>query len=360
TSPKGPHGAPLDPTSTSPQGAKALASLIAALGGRVDTSGRLPAIGHGVALVLDDQLTGADRSRVEAWVAAGGTLVVADPTSTLVPMTPAASGSPAGGVTTGGTYPRTGSTVSPRCGAPWVAAVAAVRIGPADTFRGPTDSSATTCFPSQDGFFALEAPVGQGTVVALAGPQLWTNQALGLESNSVLAADLLVSSPGATVAWLGATVSLLGSGHASLWSLTGPRVRELLVGLLVAAVVVATWRSRRLGRPISEPATVPLPGSSHVAAVGRLLARDRQAVHASQVLRRELVNELAAFLGVGRQTPLAVLANLAAVRTGTDEAALLEVLTDGRPLDESGLVELAARIQTIRQETLIHAQQPAR
>src|SRR5271155_2257541 len=74
---------PYSPSSTAPNGAKALALLLSELGDKVNTSGLLPAAGKGVALVLYDQLDGSTRAEVTTWVKRGGTLVVADPMSPL-------------------------------------------------------------------------------------------------------------------------------------------------------------------------------------------------------------------------------------------------------------------------------------
>lgn len=63
---------PYSPTSTAPNGAKALALLLGQLGDEVNTSGLLPAPGKGVALVLNDQLNDATRVEVTGWVERGG------------------------------------------------------------------------------------------------------------------------------------------------------------------------------------------------------------------------------------------------------------------------------------------------
>ena len=75
---------PLDPSATSPDGAKALRLLLEQQGVSVDV-GADPALGptDGVALMLHDQLDAGSRAALTGMGRARGTLVVADPRSEL-------------------------------------------------------------------------------------------------------------------------------------------------------------------------------------------------------------------------------------------------------------------------------------
>src|ERR1700677_3170664 len=128
---------PYSPSSTAPNGAKALALLLGQLGDDVNTSGLLPAPGKGVALVLYDQLNDATRAEVTGWVRRGGTLVVADPTSPLN-GTVEAQGLPDSALTVDG-------PLAPACQAPWVRDVS--QVDPEGDPLLEVPSGAYSCFP---------------------------------------------------------------------------------------------------------------------------------------------------------------------------------------------------------------------
>ncbi|MHB1534543.1 MAG: DUF4350 domain-containing protein, partial [Acidimicrobiales bacterium] len=333
--------APLSPASTSPAGAKGLALLVARLGGRVDTSGALPPVGRGVALILSDQLDDSARARLEAWVRAGGTLVVADPSSPLEGAAPAQGPAPNSPVVAGGPLP-------PGCSAPWVAGVGAIDTAGASLLApGPGQRA---CFVVAGGAaYALESALGRGSVVALASPQLWTNAELAREDNSVLAADLLVSGGGATVAWMVGPPTGASGPPTSLAALLPGRVKELLVGLLVAFVALALWRANRLGRPVVEELPVVIPGSQLVDAVGRRLGWDRQVGHAAELLRADAVRRLGLALGQPDLGP-AALATILSARTGKDRTTLMASLSGPPPAGEAELMDLASALDALLEE----------
>src|SRR5215211_5407122 len=75
------EGNPLDPASPGPLGTKGLVDVLRALGGRVVVAADDPGAETDVALLLSDDLTPVRRQGLLDWVARGGTLVVADPSS---------------------------------------------------------------------------------------------------------------------------------------------------------------------------------------------------------------------------------------------------------------------------------------
>lgn len=333
-------GAALDPYSTGPKGAKALDLLVGGLGGRVDTSGALPQAGHGVALILADHLTAKARYSVSSWVRSGGTLVIADPGSDLAGVARAEGSSPNSAVGAGG-------LLSPGCAAPWVADVVAIDPGRAPLLAEPPGAT-RACFGADGAFFALERTVGLGTVISLAGPDLWTNGRLGAAANSVLAADLLVPEPGSALAWL--TGQVVGGGHQSLTQLLPARVDEMLIGIVLAFVVACLWLARRLGRPVSEEVPVVVPGSELVGAVSRLLARNGQWAHAAALLRSELRNDLASTMALTPAMSPEMVADMVATRTGRTMTSIRDVLDGATPCSDAELLSLARAVEEIRRE----------
>ncbi|HEX3540550.1 MAG TPA: DUF4350 domain-containing protein [Acidimicrobiales bacterium] len=337
----GAGGPPLDPTSTSPQGAKALALLIGQLGPGVDQATAPPAAGAGgVALVLDDRLDAADDRRLVEWVRAGGTLVTADPNLVTTFAAPARLPGPAGLAAITG-------VMNADCSSPAVAGVATIDVGTAIALRTPP--GATGCFNAAPGdAFLVIQPLGRGQLVLLGSPDFLTNGRLARQDNSVLAANLLAATPtGPRVQWI--TGPRAGSGHRSLLALMAPRVKEGLVQVVLALVLLALWRARRLGRPVAETPMVELPGSELVVAVGHLLEQGGRRDDAAAILRGTLRREILDRLGVPPTAGPDAVADVVAARTGLDRAMVLATIAGPAPANEGELVDLAGHADLIRQ-----------
>jgi hypothetical protein len=339
-------GPALDPNSASPQGAKALNLLLQQLGAGVDQVTGPPVVGSGgTAFMLQDRLDAAGDRQLIQWVRAGGTLVATDPAIVLNFAAPARRPGPGGLVAVQGSIPTD-------CSIPAVRGVGA--IDPAGGITLRPAPGATGCFFASDaGAFLVVQPLGAGELVLLGGPDLWTNAELAKDDNSVLAANLLA--PTATsprVQWI---VGLrAGGGHQSLLQLMPPRVKEGLVQLLVALVVLALWRARRLGRPVIETPVVELPGSELVVAVGNLLQQGGRYDDAAGILRATLHRGIVDQLGVSPVAPPDVVATVVAARTGLDRDMILATVAGPPPTADGELVALAGNADRIRQE-IAHA-----
>lgn len=348
-------GPPLDPSSVGPLGTKALVDLLGQLGARVNVTPSVPQrgpiakpasrAGPGAALVLVDNLDPAARRRLVSFARAGGTLVVADPTSKLT-----------------GTRPlgRVGSDqVLSGCPVPSLRQVRQVQPGGGDTLSLPPSSlprGALGCFRHQGHPWLVERPDGAGTVIALGGPGALTNANLGRADNAVLAAVLLAPHPGSNVVLL--TPPPPGSGKTSLLGLVGPRVRWALVQLGLAFVVLAGWRARRLGRPVPEAQPVQIEGCELVRAVGALLRRARHPEAAAALVRAGLRQDLVARLGVDQDAAAvaevltrstALPPRVVALALG-DQAAGDEALTAGPDATDAQLVSVAQAVAAVRRE----------
>jgi hypothetical protein len=334
---------PYSPSSTAPNGARALALLLRELGDKVNTSGLLPAPGKGVALVLYDQLDGSTRAEVTRWVRRGGTLVVADPASPLE-GTVVAQGLPNTALTTSG-------PLAPGCQAPWARDVSVVDPEGDPLLEVP--SGAYSCFPvfgHGNTSFAVAQNEGTGVVVALGGADLWSNRYLSDTDNALFAADLLAPAKGGTVGWL--VTSRVGSGTATIWSIVPSRVKALLATLVIAVLATCVWRARRLGRPVLEVPLVPLPGFELVVATGRLLEKNRRFEEAAALMRADACGQIASRLGQAPGTGPATVAQVAAHFSGLPADEVVAALCGPPPRNESDLLELARSLQLIRGEVL--------
>jgi hypothetical protein len=345
---RGPEeGNPLDPASPGPLGTKGLVEVLRGLGGRVSVSADRPGAGTETALLLSDDLTPERRRGVLDWVGRGGTLVVADPGSGVTEVEPVGS-------------TRIGlldAEIERRCEVAALGDVGRVAAPGGVVFKvpeGPAGPGGTggggarACFPRNDGAWLLVQPLGEGTVVRLGGASVLVNQELGEADNAILLASLLVPVEGTTVQVL--QPPLPGGGTAGLGDLIAPRVRLALWQLVVAFVLLALWRARRLGRPVAEPQPVQLPGAELVAAVGNLLQRAKGRGQAAGLLTDDLRRSLAERLGLPPSTPADQVADTVAERTGIPRERVLRTLTRTTPRDEAELVALSQAVDTIRRE----------
>jgi hypothetical protein len=245
-------------------------------------------------------------------------------------------------------------------------------------------AGATTRSPS----FAVvaEEPLGRAAVVVLADVSPFTNRLLDENDNAVLATSLFAPEPGVRVRFLvgqgglptsegvidggsgagrgtggdqpedgGAderTPRSDGSNDPTLLDAVPVGVRWALLQLLVAFVLYAWWRGRRVGAPVPEPLPVDIEGSELVAAVGDLLARVGSASRAGDVLRAETRRALALRLGLARDIGAEGLSAAVARRSGRTPAEVEAVLFGHGPNDGEALVALAARLDTLREEVL--------
>jgi hypothetical protein len=340
------EGNPLDPASPGPLGTKGLVEVLRGLGGRVTVSAGQPGTGTDTALLLSDDLTPQRRQGLLDWVRRGGTLVVADPSSGVTRVGP-----------TGSTrFGLLDAEIERRCAVPALRDADRVAAPGGVVFEIPEGQGAPgnrpgatqACFPRNDGAWLLVQPLGGGTVVRLGGASALVNQELGEADNAILLASLLVPVEGTAVQVL--QPPLPGGGTAGLGDLIAPRVRLALWQLVLAFVLLALWRARRLGRPVAEPQPVQLPGAELVVAVGNLLQRAKGRGQAAGLLTDDLRRSLAERLGLPPSTPADQVADTVAERTGIPRERVLRTLTRTTPRDEAELVALSQAADSIRRE----------
>lgn len=324
----------LDPRSTAPDGARAVVDVLDELGRPVAIATR-PGPDTGVFLVLRDRLDVEARAELERWLAAGGRLVVADPTSPLLDDVELA-----GRLATDIIGP---TTFAPRCDDPSVDDVALVRSATWLSFA--PEPGDRTCFPVEGGAWLLRRPAGDGELVALGGADAFTNARLGEADNALLLVRVLGNRGGVVVAG----ASPPGGGEASLGELVPDRVYVALA-VLAAAFVVAAWaRGRRLGEPVEEPLPVRIPASELVLATADLMRRADVRAAAADALRGELRREAAARLGLPEDAPPDVLTDRIAAWTGRDPAGVAAALGPGPVPDDESLVRVARAVGRLRE-----------
>jgi hypothetical protein len=330
----------LDPASTDPGGTKALVDLVNESGGQVTITSATPGPSSAVALLLVDTTSEAMTSDLEQWVRRGGVLVVPDPRSSFVPR-----GRPAP------TVFGLGAATLPR-GDCRIGALAGVEhVAPGDgsvLFEVPDGASG--CIDRGSGAFVVDQPLDQGHIVSVGGAAALTNELLGTEDNAVLAVSLLAPRPGTSVSVLWGMTA--GGSRRTLASLVSTGVRLGLWELVIAFIVYALWRGRRLGKPVAEVQPVQIGGSELVGAVGNLLQQSHDPDRAARLLRADLRRQLTERLGLGPGATPDVLAEVTVARTGVARDRVARAVTDLPVRSEAELLALAHDIDTIRTEVL--------
>lgn len=362
-------GVPYDPASSQPSGARALVLLLEDFGAEVDVTSNLPGPDTDVAFMFYDVIPEDRQADVERWMRDGGTLVVSDPRSVWSPPIATTGGGAGFGIT--------GLTIDQgRCDIDALRDLAVLDPGSAVGYEIPVGSQG--CFTDFEitgdaGAFVVSARVGEGRLVALGGTSIFTNSQLDHADNAALATALLLPTPDPSTAGAqdgeptddaladgeSTEVALLQRGDEaaqadgrSLTDALSTGARLALAQLLVAFLVYAWFRARRVGKPITEHQPVAIAGSELVSAVGQLMQQTRDPDRAARALRADLRRRLGERFGLGPDAAPEVIAAVVGERSGIDPARLYLIVSDQPVTTDRQLVELAAGIDDVRKEIL--------
>ncbi|MEV4682140.1 DUF4350 domain-containing protein [Streptomyces kurssanovii] len=255
---------------------------------------------------------------------------------------------------------------SPGCDLP-----AAQRAGSADLGgeRYSTEApGADSCYPS-DGLpslVRLDAP-NDGDTVLLGAPDILYNDRLDKHGNASLALQLLGSRP--ELVWYipslddpSAANPADGDGDDQGSGETDGEDTffDLIPGgwlwgtlqLLVAAVLAAVWRARRLGPLVTEQLPVAIRASETTEGRARLYRKVNARDRAAASLRSATRTRLAPLLGVSAadtHSPEALLPAVSA-HLPHGEHDLRELLFGAPPADDTALVRLADQLDALERE----------
>jgi hypothetical protein len=344
--PRGPTGPnPLDPHVTDGSGTKALVLLLGQSGAQVTITAHMPGPDTDVALLAVDTTSQAQTAQLERWVRSGGTLVVADPESSFVPVGAASSGSPLG----------LANPPLERGDCDLAALSDLDRVWPSqDPSFYAVPARSPRCWTNGLRAFVVDTAVGRGHIVSVGSPYVFTNDALDQYDNAGLATGLLAPRVGTRVSvlWGMSPTDAAASRQADLGSLIAVGLKLALLELAIAFGIYTWFRARRLGRPVEESQLVQVAGSELIAAHGNLLAQSRDPDRAARLLRDDLRRRLAERLGLAPDATPEVVAEVTASRTGADRDRVARAVADAPIHSEAELLDLARDIDTIRAEVL--------
>ena len=342
--------ADLDPGNAEPNGARAVARVLADRGVAVSVVRRAAAWeratvdrGTTVLVTSPENLGRSTAGRVAARAAGAGALVLAAPGRTLVralDLPVEADTVPAGDRAEAG------------CDDPLLAGLS-LDVGPSSGYRGTgaAGRGVTGCFPGPgDRPAALVVRVDRAVpTYAVGGVDLLTNDRVDRGDNAA------------------AALRLLGQRDRLVWYVPDPRdvpagdagspADQLPGGLLpalwlVAAAVLATmlWRGRRLGALVTEPLPVVVKAIESTRGRGRLYRRVRDRSHAAAILRAAAARRIGSHLRLPAGTDLDGLTRAVATATGRDPADVLDVLARRPVGDDAALTRLAGDLAALERE----------
>lgn len=331
----------LDPESPSQVGTRALVELLRQRGTSVkvardaeDAAGQAAA-GSDVLLVVTrpERLTPAEVDRLGT--VPGADLLVIDPTrDALLGLAPGIVAA-ARNVTEQRTEP----------GCDLTAATLAGTVDLAGSMTFETPDTASRCYPV-DGLPQLVRyrPAGR-TVTVLGGGRFLTNSELAYQGHAALGLNLIGDH--STVVWLIPDLPEPGSagGDRSPMDLVPFGVKLALLQLLIAVVLAALWRSRRLGPVVAEPLPVAVRSAEAVEGRARLYRARRATGSAAEALRAGTRERLVSLLGLpltAAQDPAMApeIVSATAARTRLDPATVGAALYGPAPVDDAELVRL--------------------
>jgi hypothetical protein len=124
-----------------------------------------------------------------------------------------------------------------------------------------------------------------------------------------------------------------------------------LVQLAFAFVVFATARAVRPGRPVREPAQVPIAGSALALATGTLMRRAHHTERAGWMLRGNLYRALCRRYHLSTTASIEAVDAAVAANTSLPAGHVAAVL-HREVYEDQALLELSNSLQTIRESTL--------
>ena len=231
----------------------------------------------------------------------------------------------------------------PACDLPAAARAGRVRLGgPGYTATGGVAS--TGCYASGGRAGLLLLPTRRHLL--LASGTLLTNDALDEQGDASLALGLLADRP--DIQWLLPKIDRAGatSDRRTLRQLLPRGLKDGLLELAAAVVLLALWRARRLGRVVVEPLPVVVRAAESVEGRSRLYRAARARDRAADALRGAARDRAVRRLALGGSATRGALLEAAAARTGVHPAELQDLLYGPAPGDDATLVRLAGDLRT--------------
>ena len=331
------RGVALDPDNPDPEGARAVARVLADQGVDVtvargaDALERSDVAGATVLVTSTDLLGQSTVGRLLDHTR-GALLVLAEPG----PGTTAALGV--------GSAPYRVTLDEPRAAGCADPAYAGLEIQVDEAVEYP----APGCFAGEHG--ALLAEPRDDVVLLGAGDLLSNDQVLRADDAAV--ALRLLGSRDRLVWYIPSLDDQVADDGVSLAGLLPRWLRPALWLLVLTTLALLAWRARRLGPLATEPLPVVVKAIETTRSRGRLYRRAGDRAHAAEALRSAVRLRVAERLGLGARPDPAVLVDDLARRTGRPREDVERLIAPGGapPTTDHDLITLADRLAELDRE----------
>jgi hypothetical protein len=201
-----------------------------------------------------------------------------------------------------------------------------------------------------DGALAAARTRSGHPLTVVGAPDPFTNGRLADHGNAALGLGLLGSAD--DLWWVLPDPGAGPGDQTSLFDILPGWVEPVLWQLLLAGVLLALWRGRRLGPVVTEPLPVVVRAAESVEGRGRLYRRARARDRAADALRGGARARILPFLGLGTDPPPDSLVAAVATRSRLRPDEVAGLLFGRAPGDDAGLVHLADALDTLVRTTL--------
>jgi hypothetical protein len=334
-------GGPMEPGSTSPDGARALLSLLRGQGIDVVEAGSIADVENAtrpdtLLVLAETQYLSDDGLRRLAAVPGDRLLVdpVARTRTELAPGIRIALSSTLGG--------------NPDCDMPEANRAGRAQFGVSSTYEAKGDTALTRCY----GGAVVRYSEGGHIVTVVGSADFMTNAGLLEEGNAALAMNLAGTRP--RLIWYAPQEYATDSqGGSSLVELIPDRAKWVVGQLCVALILVALWRIRRVGPLVAEDLPVVVRASETVEGRGRLYRSRRARDRAAEALRTAALHRMLPRLGLGPNAESAAVVQAVSQRIGGDPNALGHLLFGPPPESDADLVNLANQLDDIERQVAL-------
>jgi uncharacterized protein DUF4350 len=236
----------------------------------------------------------------------------------------------------------------PNCGMPEANRAGAADFSSSDTYEATDGRPLTRCY---DGAVVRYSDDGH-TVTIVGSADFMTNSGLLKEGNAALAMNL--AGARSRVIWY-APQSAEGDSDASasITDLIPVQVKWIALQLCVALLLVALWRSRRVGPLVAEDLPVVVRASETVEGRGRLYRSRRARDRAADALRAAALQRMLPRLGLGPDAEPTAVTLAIAQRINADPNALAYTLFGPPPDVDADLVNLARQLDDIERQVAL-------
>ena len=334
-------GGQLDPASTSPDGARAIATLLREHGVEVIAAANIAAVeraaGPDTLIVIAQTFYLDDDDVLRRLADLPGDRLLLEPLSrTREKLAPAIL--LRGGTSLGGAKPDCDLREATRAGQ--------VEFGRTAAYQAAGDVPVTRCYDGAVVRYNTDAR----TVTVAGSSEFMTNAGLLKEGNAALAMNLAGGRP--RVIWYAPQHSETESrgGGATVFDLIPGRVTWIVWQLCVAVALLAVWKGRRIGPLVAEVLPVVVRASETVEGRGRLYRSRRARDRAAEALRTATLQRMLPRLGLGHDSAPPAVVQAIADRCGLDPQTVAHTLYGPPPGDDPNLVGLARELDNIERQ----------